>query len=139
MSSKKAKLVVKGEKGLSRDKTVAGSVVSVNHVTQHGPNGGNGPQYYMTWRFDFTDVTDDERLLEAVRSDLIDYRGDWKKLPLEDAEGWGDVTIKMRDVIDARRTRKPKPTPEQEVKSGMAKLTPEQRKKLLAELAAMDE
>ena len=76
----------------SRWSKVTGEVVHVHHVTKHS----DGTLYIMDWKFDYTDVTPEERMLEAARAHVIDYRPGFKKAKGADLDQYDDMTINVR-------------------------------------------
>jgi len=122
--------VKQGEK-VSRVTTVDGQVVTVVHVTEHSTEG----KVVLNWKFDYTDVTEDEMLREMSRAHVIDMRPAWKKLGAGEAEKQADMTVNMREYLD--RERRIAKSDGEKAGNLLDKMSPEERAAVIAKYAAM--
>jgi len=103
------------------------------------PDKDSPARYELKWTFDFADVTQAELLALAGRTVLITQQAAWRKLPTDkerlDADKVNNVTYRVRDMLDNKRTAA---SPATRVVNAVAKMSAEERKALLAELAKMD-
>jgi len=124
----KARIKKEGE-SIGRTYEYAGSnKVKCSHVTKHN----SGVEMVMTWTLDYSDVTHEELCVEAAKNTVIDLRGPWKKLPLAEAEEYGEHEYDIREWFDREKRRVAK-TDSEKAKAAMSKLSPEE----LAELMKM--
>ncbi len=116
---------------ISRYTKVDGNVVHKHHVTRNNPTKS---AYEMDWYFDFENVNHDELLELASRDLVIKHRPQFKSAPADTLEGWGNKTFSVREFLD--RERRNTLSPEEKVRNAVAKMSPEQKAKLIAELSA---
>jgi hypothetical protein len=102
----------------------------------------NGPRFEINAKLDFTNCSREEIIAMAAKTAIIDlqrqfrvgYAGSKRDEAMNPAT-WAVVDVK-KQIIDT--TRAPKSAdPVKTVRSALDKMTPEARKALLAELAAM--
>lgn len=123
MSAQKA---IKGET-YNRSRTVDVDTLNVNvkHVTAH-----KSGDYYLTWNFDFTDVTQEQLLDLATRSLVIDARPQFKNCPENEIDSWDDKTFKVADMLVKQRRGK---SDAQKAADLFAKLSPEEQAAIMAQ------
>ena len=109
-----------------RTTTVDGEIVTRKHVTEHKTG-----KCYLTWRFDFTDVTHDQLLELASRAVLIGERPRFKSCVADHIPEWDDKTFDVSTFVSRERVKK---SPLATVMDNVGKLTDDERLALIAQL-----
>lgn len=105
-------------------------VVRVSHTVKPDREATNRAQ--LVWEFDFSDVTRGELLELATRDVLIRKQAEWRKANNRDnADVWDNVTFRVRDILD--ETKKTA-DPTTKARNALAKLSPEERERLLKDM-----
>ena len=103
------------------------------------PSSDSPVRYELNWTFDFAGVTTAEMLALAGRTVLITQQAAWRKLPTDkerlDTDKVDNVTYKVRDMLDAKRTAA---DPKTKITRAAAKMSKAERAEMIAALEAMD-
>lgn len=129
--------VLKSDETFSPSATVSGKKVAVKWTVKKDKNE-KSPRYVVETTLDFSGVSQDELTLLAVRPIVIELQRQWRELAT--AKGstattvnpFASVNVKSAIVDATRRTA----DPAARAKSLLAKLSPAERKAIMAAFAA---
>lgn len=106
------------------------SVVTKHHVTQHG-EGDSKTFHQLTWKFDFSNVTQEQLLELASRDLVIKKRTGFRGIPVKEIPQWDGITF---DVAEFMKKERSKLSPMERAKKAVGNLSEEDRQALLKEL-----
>ena len=114
--------------------TIEGNAATVRHTVK-ADGERDTPRFNLTWLLDFSNCTEEQILDWAATSVRIALQGRWRKAPDRmDEEKWDNVTFDVAAVMAERSTA----DPATKARNAIAKLSPEQKAALLAELEAQN-
>lgn len=130
MNTYKTIKCVKGET-YNRTRTVNPdtNVVVNKQVTKHDKEGN----LYLTWSFDFTDITREQLMDIATRALVIDARPAFKKCDIADIDSWDNKMFIVKDMITKTRSKK---SDADKIKDLLKGKTPEEIAAILASIGA---
>jgi len=128
------KQVLKGTT-VTRDETIDGRVVTKDVSTLNAASDAN---YLDTWTFDYTNVSEDELLVLATRSLVIEAQGKFRRAKSDKLSKFDRLSVNVREYLDNKRK---KSTPEQRKAKAIdaVKAAGVSKADLEAMIAAMDE
>lgn len=121
-----SKLYIIDGESYERSVSVKDGIVTRKHVTEH-----KSGKVYLTWHFDFADVTAAQVMELASRAVLIGERPKFKKVPDGDIDSWGNKIFHVADFLSRERS---KATPLEKARNLAAGLSPEDAEALLEQL-----
>lgn len=117
----------------SRSTEVVDNVVTVVRTAK--PDENSPIRYVVNWAFDFDEVTPDELRELASRNLVIDVQRAFRATTDADRENYGNRTYRVRDMLDAAKTRK-SADPATRARNAVSKLDDAAKLAIIAEIEA---
>ena len=111
---------------IKKTPNVEGNTVEVSHTVRPSRDGS---RFQLTWVLDFTGVTREQELELMSRVVTIDLQREWRAAADRMDASWDGRTISVADHLNASRKGA---DPAKRAQGAMAKLSPEERKALMA-------
>ncbi len=128
------KTIAKDDKA-PNDLVINGMIANCTLTTK--PDGDSPVRYVQEWAFDFSDCSQEDLIRLATATVKINMQSTWRKdQDYASADKWAKRTFNVKhDILTAKRTTNANPV--QKAMSVIGKMTEEQRKQFLADIAKL--